>query len=505
MSGIPATPRTPARAVSRTRRTAPRIQSPTSVAILTPKSAGRSKAPANNALRNKSGKGLTKRNTNEIDNYIKIQTSREAAEVIALLRAAQEMKVMEVQEASSLTKVQFNDLMRLHVPVIFRGYASDWNCVKNWSQLEYLKAAAEEERRDIPKRKYRQFTAQTDEAGRLHLTDGKAKAKPVTLEEFLLDAELDKKVLGQYLLGIHSVGNASSLLYCPVQVHAEDEGRIPPLSRDVPRSIDLVNWYGMYLAGLKGANETIPYDHQQFFLARGYAFTDLHYDTYDNFYVAASGTRRWTLACPNASRWLIGPAAGKLKSGSQMIPHQDKFPPGSPAQIYPFAFVDLKPGDVLFVPSCWWHLVESIPGDEGYSSAFNFFFSNPPDEVYERFLHDLDDTETAVSEIQAECRLASAKAARMNEASSSSLASIPQKAPERISQALWDQLLGLVKVHNIASELEKLHASQLANAISPFRLNSESCNSPESKLVDESKLNKGNTGRRKSMVPAVSG
>jgi len=42
--------------------------------------------------------------------------------------------------------------------------------------------------------------------------------------------------------------------------------------------------------------------------------------------------------------------------------------------------IDLNPGDVLFVPSFWWHLVQNIPSSSaGITIAFNFLFSPPID------------------------------------------------------------------------------------------------------------------------------
>ena len=83
---------------------------------------------------------------------------------------------------------------------------------------------------------------------------------------------------------------------------------IPPLSRDVPSHVTLLEWYAELLAKKQKAQTPIQYDHQQFFLASGYAYTDLHYDSYVNFYVAVSGIRRWTLACPNAAAFFLAQA-----------------------------------------------------------------------------------------------------------------------------------------------------------------------------------------------------
>jgi hypothetical protein len=396
-------------------------------------------------------------------NILRAQTSREIAEIISLLKAVKDMVVVEVVD--SVSESEFRSLVSRNCPIIFRNYASDWRCVRNWSKEGYLKRAAAEEAESCPHRKYRQFTAQSAENGRLHLTDGKAKAKSVSIAEFLDHTETKDEFDGLYLLGIHSVAN-HSLAYCPVQRHADDKQIVAPLTKDVPNEVDFLNWYAQILAEEQKTENPIKYDHQQFFLAKGYAFTDLHYDSYDNFYVAVSGTRRWTLACPNASRWLIDSAAGKLKSGSVCIPHQDSFPPGSPAQIYPFAYVDLQPGDMLYVPACWWHLVESKPGDDGFSSAFNFFFSKPYEEVFGEFQKRLAETDATVNGLQSECREKIADAFRLNsEVNEAALAKKFTLAPKGLRQALWDQLLKLNKVHGKGEELEMLHRKFELNSI----------------------------------------
>jgi hypothetical protein len=283
------------------------------------------------------------------------------------------------------------------------------------------------------------------------------------MEEFIGAADLDENVIGQYLLGVHGTGRKSSPVYCPVQIHKYGIGQEPPLARDIPESISLLSRYGEYLADMRCSGSPVTCDHQQFFLSKGYAFTDFHYDTYDNFYVVATGKRRWTLACPNASRWFLdSSSSGRFRSGSQLVPHKNLFPAGSPAQVYPFAVVDLMPGDTLFVPSCWWHLVESIPGEDGFSSAFNFFFSQPPNEVFSSLERRLNQTESEVNRIQTECR------ERSRNDNASPVSSILLNAPRRIHQTLWEQLLHLASFHEISADLHTLRDLLYTDSIFQF-------------------------------------
>ena len=403
----------------------------------------------------KSAVKTPKRLVERLPNEFRAQTSREVAEIVAVVSAAKKMRVIEVNSDTLLTESVLCELTSLKVPIVFRKLAAGWKCVQDWSKPGYLAKAASIESATLPHRKYRQFVAHSAENGRLHLTDGKSKAKSVSIEEFLDHAKANKDEDGLYLLGIHS--RSGSLSYCPVQPHLDDKQKTAPLVNDVPSHVDFLEWYAKFLAPQNG--EPVRYDHQQFFLAKGYAFTDLHYDSYDNFYVAVSGTRRWTLGCPNASRWLID--GGALKSGSFAVPHLKQFGKSTPAQIYPFAYVDLNPGDVLFVPTCWWHLVESKPGKDGFSSAFNFFFSKPPDEVFGEFQAQLAATDAMVNALQSECR-----ANMRRDTGKTSDEKFKLETPTRMDAEIWKQLVKLANVHEM--DLATLHAKWESMSIEPY-------------------------------------
>ena len=390
-------------------------------------------------------------------NFIKADTSRDSAELDMLLEVALNMRVIEVPRGTVLSEQSLGVLVQEQSPVVFRGLADQWKCVEDWAKPGYLKRAAEEEAKGFNYRKYRQFTAHSAESGRLHLTDGKAKAKPVNILEFLTNADVeDETTDGLYLLGIHAVGSNAGLSYCPVQRHVNDGDKTPPLCRDVPTKIDFLKWYSKIL-GRKG--EPVKYDHQQFFLTKGHAFTDFHYDSYDNFYVAVTGTRRWTLAAPDASRWLIDSGAGSLKSESVHTPHQGKFSHGSFAQIYPFSTIDLTGGDVLFLPACWWHSVESIPGEDGFSSAFNFFFSKPPDDVFAAYQHRLSQIDVKVGIKLGECKVRLAERPIFKQDFPVEMLTAPKAVP----QVIWDSLIDFMRVHGLSDNVQALYKQHASN------------------------------------------
>jgi hypothetical protein len=358
-------------------------------------------------------------------------TSKDFAEILSIVEVAiQSYSILEVKKNSISEDELWSLTEQGKRPVVFRGYAKAWPCVKEWNKPGVVDSLAEEEDILFPHRKYRTFFAEDE--GRLHLTDGKSKARFLSLKGFLEAAKIageenvgqnsiDSRTLSRqnsntsrarsnsrtrpgntnpsaYLLGIHDWRGQST--FCPVQRHPDDPpATLPPLAKFVP-AFPLVDFYSKHF----GAS----YDHQQFFLTKGYAYTDLHYDSYDNFYVAVCGKRRWTLAPPSLSRWLVEASGGSLKSGSQAIPHRGFYGEHPVCQLFPYSCVELEPGDVLFVPATWWHLVESIPGADGFSCAFNYFFSRDPDVVMGQVAEVFRKWENRVSSRQAECRAAMA-------------------------------------------------------------------------------------------------
>jgi len=271
-----------------------------------------------------------------------------------------------------LSESDFNRLMGLGKPVIFRAYACQYDCVTKWDSVEYLLRLSEIEERDLPHRKYQVFEG--DESGRLGLTSGTSQRVKMSLKHFLASDRMD------YLLGIHERGS-----FCPVQRHARDPERAsPPLQQDIPGSIELLTWFGRYFGYASEIGGQI-WDHQQFFASKEYCYTDFHYDSYFNFYFCCVGTRKWTLAPPEASS-LFQVHAGTYSNRSNIVPHLSDYASNPEAERFSYLEVELSPGDVLFVPPFWWHLVQSVPSQcSGLSIAFNYVFSAREDRIYDDF------------------------------------------------------------------------------------------------------------------------
>ena len=357
---------------------------------------------------------------------LKLATSKDYAEILSLIDiCVKARKVLEIPEDTNISEEDFLKIIgkECKQAVVFRGLASKWDCVKKWGRIDNIKTAAESEEETLPHRKYRTFIADDSLEGRLHLTDGKSKPRMLSLKQFISSA-----VEGSYLLGIHEARGNST--YCPVMAHPDDKEIQPPLAADVPEKVDIVEWFTKQFGS--------SYDHQQFFLTKGYAFTDLHYDSYDNFYVAVAGTRRWTIAPPELARYLVESSGGALKSGSQAVPHKKLWGSHPAVQLFPFPTIELNPGDMLFLPACFWHLVESVPGASGFSCAFNYFFSKDANEVIGQVGKNVKTVEEAVSENQSFCRKQLAKTSKSQVCDLSK--------PSLLNQSQWDSVKSTLAV-----------------------------------------------------------
>lgn len=88
--------------------------------------------------------------------------------------------------------------------------------------------------------------------------------------------------------------------------------------------------------------------------------TGLHYDSFDNFFMQLYGHKRWILSEPNSTLNLHPRSSlskrPAISDFNPQKPNFDKFP-----KAYNVEFYDLmmNPGTILYIPSFWWHQVES--------------------------------------------------------------------------------------------------------------------------------------------------
>ena len=128
-------------------------------------------------------------------------------------------------------------------------------------------------------------------------------------------------------------------------------------SESVPDTLPFAKWFGR------------PWDRTCFFLAKSYAVSELHQDSYLNVFANVVGCRRWRLAHP-----AHGPALGAVDGVSPVRLHCADFDAAPAARSVRFDTVLLRPGDVLVLPPCWWHEVEVLPEEDGFAAACNFLW-----------------------------------------------------------------------------------------------------------------------------------
>ncbi len=103
-----------------------------------------------------------------------------------------------------------------------------------------------------------------------------------------------------------------------------------------------------------------------------------HFDEASNLAFAASGRRRFTLFPPEQVKNLyIGrldftPAGQPVSLVDIRAPDLDRFPRFAQAMEAAMS-VELEPGDAIYVPSPWWHHVESL---DRLNILINYFFSH---------------------------------------------------------------------------------------------------------------------------------
>ncbi|MBC8767850.1 cupin-like domain-containing protein [Arenibacter sp. BSSL-BM3] len=234
-----------------------------------------------------------------------------------------------------------NDYINNKKPVVIKGFAKNWGATKKWD-LDYLLALDDD--KDISLL-----------SGNFTQEDNRYKKS--TFRDYILklkDAELNEKTVDDYLTTMDIFNY------------------FPGLNGDADFSIfekctavnDVTAWIGP-----KGT------------------ISGFHNDTGKNLYAQIKGKKMFILSSTKfnknlypSNKYINGAVASQVDINNFT---SEKFPNFLGAE---FKSVVLEPGDVLYVPSKWWHYVQSL---ETSISISNFGYSN--NELYTlravNFLH----------------------------------------------------------------------------------------------------------------------
>ena len=255
----------------------------------------------------------------------------------------------EIESLDCHSNVIPESIIGLNKPVVLRGLVSDWPIVKHSQQsaqqaVDYLLSF-------YNKQPVRAFLAEAETQGRIFYNDAVDGFNFVQTEVYLDDA------LNKVLAIANSENNPTYYLG----------------SLEIPDT----------LPGFLAENDlALDYDkvRKSIWLGNQSQIAP-HFDFPDNIACCVIGNRRFTLFPPEQLENLyVGPI--DLTPGGQQISMVDlnnpdlnkypKFTDACDAAVY----AELVPGDAIYIPSMWWHNVESLSPVNG---LVNFWWRDTPD------------------------------------------------------------------------------------------------------------------------------
>ena len=284
----------------------------------------------------------------------RINTRRDLDLVKGILKANAKTRIIELH--SLPTNDELKALITRNRPIVLRGVAKEWPLVQRWGNKAILTELARKELEAEPKRKYTIY--QPDPDG--YLNQGHAApVSQLSFSRYLDVVENSKKSL--YLLGVPDLSGRGA---SPLEPKIGQE-TTPVFAAD----LEISSPHFFFLDLFKNAEAV----RRHVFFNSGYSFTNLHFDSDWNTYLCAVGQRRWTLAHPGQARIL---AHAPQAAYSTLRPAQAALS-GRLNRLVTFKQVLLNPGDVLFVPPTWWHVVEGCVDQEPgtWSCGINWFFT----------------------------------------------------------------------------------------------------------------------------------
>ena len=240
-----------------------------------------------------------------------------------------------VEEISEPTAEQFEAEIRpAYRPVVIRGIAKDWALVREGRQgpapaLDYL-------RRFDSKRPTQVMLAQPQEGGRFFYSPD--------------------------IRGLNFQRQDATLTQLADQLQAIIDDPSPPAMYAGATPM------ASHLPGLSRRNDFALVGHlpdatPRLWLGNATQVAT-HFDMSDNFAVVALGSRRFTVFPPDATADLyVGPlnftlAGQPVSMVDPLNPDHDRYPRYAKAQAKA-QYVDLQPGDAIYIPTLWWHHVNA--------------------------------------------------------------------------------------------------------------------------------------------------
>jgi Cupin-like domain len=246
-------------------------------------------------------------------------------------------------------------------PILIKQAMSKDKFLSNWESFDRLYKLASEESQMNDKRKYTVYKPSID--GHLNQSDA-IPYKKCSFQKFLDLTKTSSDSL--YMLGVPDIKNKQT--GSPLEYMKGDTDK-PVFTRDLE---DRYFFYDLFTRGQK-EGEDIGVVRRNVFLNFGYCYTNLHYDTDNNAYLCVSGQRRWNICHPDQGFVFM---ENKLTAANRTEYTRKQWEKKNPLfKLIKFMEIDLFPGDVLLVPSSWWHIVEGGIGG-GLSCGVNWFFES---------------------------------------------------------------------------------------------------------------------------------
>jgi hypothetical protein len=207
------------------------------------------------------------------------------------------------------------EYLRKNKPVVLRGAAKEWACVKNWTP-DFLDKRYGEDTIPI-------IDASPDTNEEIQYTHKEVKFKEVIAGMKKGDNDLYSRF--NDLLGNHT---------------------------ELRDDIDM-NWF------LKRREKIVSGKVFQCFIGGATTYTHIHSAIQSNFFVEVFGKKRWLLFPPSYNQYLAPVVEGRPYFSTlfhPLKPNYDKFPE---MEYLDFYDTTLEPGDILYNPPSWWHHVEN--------------------------------------------------------------------------------------------------------------------------------------------------